>query len=79
MDHISGNKIRPGSIEVPIDREYPDENPVKASQIAIHFNGRGWPSKWENAKKEALKGPDKWDRMCHRAQNFIARPHHESI
>jgi hypothetical protein len=45
MDHNSGNKSPMGSIEVPIDREYPEEEPVKALQIAIHFNGRGWPSK----------------------------------
>jgi hypothetical protein len=29
MDHISGNKIRIGSIEVPFDREYPDQVTVK--------------------------------------------------
>jgi hypothetical protein len=29
MDHISGNKSLIGSIEVPFDREYPNEQPVK--------------------------------------------------
>ncbi len=29
MDHITGNKMPMGSIEVPIDREYPDKEPVK--------------------------------------------------
>jgi hypothetical protein len=45
MDHISGNKIRIGSIEVPFDREYPDKELVKFPKKAIHFFGRGWPSK----------------------------------
>jgi hypothetical protein len=39
MEHISGNKIRIGSIEVPMDREYPGAETVKASQIAICFYG----------------------------------------
>jgi hypothetical protein len=33
------------SIDVPIEREYPDKEPAKPSKIAIHFYGRGWPSK----------------------------------
>jgi hypothetical protein len=40
-----GNKIQMGSIEVPIDTEYPDEEPFKGLKIALHFYGRGWPSK----------------------------------
>jgi hypothetical protein len=40
-----GNKSPMGLIEIPIDREYPDKELVNASQIAIHFYGRGWPSK----------------------------------
>jgi hypothetical protein len=51
MDHISKNKSRIGSIEVPIDMAYTDKQPVKFPRIAIHFNGRGWPSKEENDKK----------------------------
>ncbi len=34
LDHISGNKSRIGSIEVAIDREYPDEELVKFSLYA---------------------------------------------
>jgi hypothetical protein len=34
-----------GSIEVPFDREYPHEEPVKFSQLDIYFYGREWPSK----------------------------------
>jgi hypothetical protein len=45
MDHISGNKSPMGSIEVPIDREYPDKRPVKFPRIVIHFYRRDWPSK----------------------------------
>jgi hypothetical protein len=45
MDQISGNKIRIGSIEVPIDRESPVVEPVNVFLIAICFNGCGWPSK----------------------------------
>jgi hypothetical protein len=45
MDHISGNKSPMGSNEIPIDREYPDEEPVVVFLIAIHFYGCGWPSK----------------------------------
>ncbi len=45
MDHISGNKIRMGSIEAPIDREYPEEELVKFTRIAIHFHECDWPSK----------------------------------
>ncbi len=59
MDHISGNKNSIGSIEVPIDRAKPDEEPAKFPRKEIHFYGRGLPSKWQNAKKEALKGPDR--------------------
>jgi hypothetical protein len=44
MDH-SGNNSLIGLIEIPIDREYPYEEPVKFPQIAIHFYGSGWPSK----------------------------------
>jgi hypothetical protein len=45
MHHISGNKSPMGSIEVPIDREYPHEEHINFPHIASHFNGRGWPSK----------------------------------
>jgi hypothetical protein len=45
MNHISENLSQIGSIEVPIDREHPDAEHVKGSQIAINFYGRGWPSK----------------------------------
>jgi hypothetical protein len=45
MDHISGNKNIMGSTEVPFDREYPNEEPVKFFAYAIHFNGRDRPSK----------------------------------
>jgi hypothetical protein len=45
MDHTSGNKSPTGSIEVPFDREYLDEEPVKFPRKVIHFYGRGWPSK----------------------------------
>jgi hypothetical protein len=45
MDHISGNKSPIGSTEVPIDREYPDAEPVNRCHLAIYFDGRGWPSK----------------------------------
>ncbi len=38
MDHISGNKNIMGSIEVPIDREYPHEEPVNFPHIAIDFS-----------------------------------------
>jgi hypothetical protein len=31
-EHISGNKSPMRSTEVPIDREYPDEEPVKFSR-----------------------------------------------
>jgi hypothetical protein len=34
-----------GSIEVPIDREYPNKEHINFPHIAIHFYGRGWPSK----------------------------------
>jgi hypothetical protein len=51
MDSISGNKNPIGSIEVPIDREYPNAKPARIPPIAIHFYGRGWPSKIENSKK----------------------------
>jgi hypothetical protein len=45
MNHISGNKIRIESIEVPFDREYYDEEPVKFPRIAVYFSGRGCPLK----------------------------------
>jgi hypothetical protein len=45
MDHISGNKSLLESIEVPIDREYPDEDLAKIPYIAIYFYGHDWPSK----------------------------------
>jgi hypothetical protein len=51
MDNISENKSRVGSIVVPYDREYPEVEPVKASQIVIHFYVCGRPSKLENAKR----------------------------
>jgi hypothetical protein len=59
ISHISGNITRIGSIEVPMDRAHPDEERVKFPQIAIDFNEYGWSSNRENAKKEALKGPDR--------------------
>jgi hypothetical protein len=34
-----------GSIEVAIYRAYPDEQHAKFPHKAIHFYGRGWPSK----------------------------------
>jgi hypothetical protein len=34
-----------GSIEVPIDREYPDKVTVRVGYIPSDFYGRGWPSK----------------------------------
>ncbi len=37
MHHISGKKSPMGSIEVPIDREYPHEETVRVCQIAICF------------------------------------------
>jgi hypothetical protein len=45
VDYISGNKRQIGSIEVPIDRSYPEKEPVKFSCIAIDFDGRGWSLK----------------------------------
>ncbi len=42
-----------------MDRAHPDEERVKFPQIAIDFNEYGWSSNRENAKKEALKGPDR--------------------
>jgi hypothetical protein len=45
MEHISGNKSPMGSIEVPIDREYQDEEHINFPYIAIHFYGHGWPLK----------------------------------
>jgi hypothetical protein len=51
MDHISGNKNPIGSIEVPIDREYPNEEPVKFPQIVIHFYGRGYSLQREKMQK----------------------------
>jgi hypothetical protein len=51
MHHISGNKSPMGSIEVPIDKEYPHEEHNNRFQIAIHFYGRGCPSKSGNAKR----------------------------
>jgi hypothetical protein len=53
MHQISGNKNPMGSIEVPVDREYPNEELVKfplIATIAIHFSGCGWSSTRENAK-----------------------------
>jgi hypothetical protein len=47
--HVNAPHLRKksplGSIEVPIDREYPHDELVNEFQIAIHFDGRGWPSK----------------------------------
>jgi hypothetical protein len=37
MHHISGNKSPMGSIEVPIDREYPDEVTVRVCRWAFIF------------------------------------------
>ncbi len=45
MDHISENKSSMRSIDVLIDFKYPDELTVRVCEIAIHFYGRGWPSK----------------------------------
>jgi hypothetical protein len=45
MDNISENERRMGLIEVPIDRSYPDAQPLKFSKKTINFTGRGWPSK----------------------------------
>ncbi len=45
MDYIQGIKSPMMSNEVPIDREHQGALPVKRSQIAIHFDGRGWPPK----------------------------------
>jgi hypothetical protein len=45
VGHISGNKGTMGSIEVPIDRKYPDEQHFKFVWIAIGFYGRDWHSK----------------------------------
>jgi hypothetical protein len=59
MDHISGNKSAIGSIEVPIDREYPDEEPIKFPYITIHFLRTWLAFKVRKCKKEALKGPDR--------------------
>jgi hypothetical protein len=59
MDHISENKIRIESIKVPIDRSHPDAQYVKFPHIAIHFYGRGWPSKLESTQSGALKCPDR--------------------
>jgi hypothetical protein len=41
MDHISGNKSIMGSIEVLIDRECPDKEPVKVLQITFYLYGHG--------------------------------------
>jgi hypothetical protein len=45
MHHISGNKSPMGSIEVLIDRAHLYEQHTKFTYKAIHFYGRGWPSK----------------------------------
>jgi hypothetical protein len=45
MHHISEKKSPMGSIEVPIDREYPNEEHFNFPDIAIHLYGRGWLSK----------------------------------
>jgi hypothetical protein len=45
MDHISGNKGPMGSIEVPIERAYPDKAAVRVCKDSHSFYGRGWPSK----------------------------------
>jgi hypothetical protein len=64
MDHISGNKSPMGPIEVPI------EQPVNFSHVAIHFK-RAWLAfKLRKSQKEALKGPDRWDRRCHPTSKF---------
>ncbi len=65
-----------GSIEVPIDREYPHEEHINFPNIAIHFYGRGWPSK---GQKEALKAQVGMIACVTRPQNFMARPYHGSI
>ncbi len=39
------NELTMGSSEVQIDRAYPGALPDNRCQIAIHFYGRGWPSK----------------------------------
>jgi hypothetical protein len=77
--NISGNKIQTGSIEVPIDREYPDEESVKFPRMAIHFCGRGWPLKSENTKMRHYRVQIGRTGCATRLQNFIARPHHGSI
>jgi hypothetical protein len=59
MEHISINTIRIGSIEVPMDREYPDKESVKALQIAFHFLRTWLAFKVRKSKKEALKGQDR--------------------
>jgi hypothetical protein len=43
--NASGKKSRAGSIEAPIGRAYPEKEHIKFIRIAIHFLGRGWPSK----------------------------------
>jgi hypothetical protein len=68
-----------GSIEVPFDREYPDEVTVKVCRITIHFYGRGWPSKLENAKNRHSRVQIGGIEGATRPQNFIARPYHGSI
>ncbi len=79
MHHILGKKSPMGSIEVPIDREYPHKELVNACQIAIHFYGRGLPSKWENAKKRHSRVRIGMKACVTRPQNFFARPYNGSI
>jgi hypothetical protein len=82
MGHISGNKIRIGSIEVTIDREYPGEEPVNFPHIVIHFYGCSWPLKRENAKIsfKVSRRVEYFGVGCTtQPQNFIARPHYGCI
>ncbi len=55
MDHISGNKSPVESKEIPFDREYPEDEPVKFPRIAIYFYG--WAGlQSEKMPKRGTKG-----------------------
>jgi hypothetical protein len=56
MDYITRNKNLIGTIEVPIHRENPDEEPVKFPHIAIYFYRRGYSLQREKMQQRGTKG-----------------------
>jgi hypothetical protein len=54
VNHISTNKSRIGSIEVPIERAHPDEQTLKFLKIVILFLRIWLAFKVKKTKKEAL-------------------------